>query len=333
MKKYIICVALLGVMSLLSFNSYSQKTENEKKKSEEIIIRSNGDKDRKMTIQVDGDNITVNGKPLSEYHDGDVTIMKRDYNDRNSRNFVFTPGNQFSYTPGNENELRTFSYNNEPRTFLGVETEKTDDGVKITNVIRGSAAEKAGFQNGDIISKLDEKKITTPEDLMETVRSHKPDDEVKIYYSRDSKKKDAKVKLGETSGNENSYFFKNDSDFSKNFNFKMPRMPRLERLPDMNYNLWKHNTPKLGIKIQDTEDEKGAKVLEVEAGSAAEKAGLQKNDIITNINGEDVNSVDEAREHLDELGDKDSFTVKAKRNNAEMKFDIKIPKQLNSADL
>ncbi len=85
-----------------------------------------------------------------------------------------------------------------PRTFLGVITQKATDGVKITSVIKGSAAEKAGLQKDDIISRVNDKKITSPEDLMEVVKSYKPDDNVKIDYLRDNKKKDVKVKLGET---------------------------------------------------------------------------------------------------------------------------------------
>ncbi len=342
MKKIFISAFLLGISTLLSFNSYSQKPENQKKKSEEIIIRSNGDKDKKMTIQVDGDNITVNGKPLSEFHDGDVTIMKRDFKDRNSHNFVFTPGNenmdmQIYKNEMNDDEPGIFNNemnNTEPRTFLGVETEKTNEGVTITNVIKGSSAEKAGLQNGDIITKLDDTKITSPEDLMKVVRSYKPDNEIKVSYSRDNKKKDVKVKLGKTKEYNKSFYFKDDNHMNGNgFNFKMPPMSRIERLPGMNYNFWNNNNPKLGIKIQDTEDGKGAKVLNVEEGSAADKAGLKKDDIITKINGEEVNNVNDVREQMNEINDKDTFNIKAKRNNSEMNFDIKIAKQLNSADL
>ncbi|MGH2647410.1 MAG: PDZ domain-containing protein, partial [Ginsengibacter sp.] len=242
----------------------------------------------------------------------------------------FTPRNEFKKDGG----VNVFGYDDKPRTFLGVETEKEDNGLKITNVIKGSAAEKAGLQEGDIITKLDDKTISSPDDLIKTVTSHKPDDEVKIYYSRDNKKKDVKVKLGRTNGNNVSYLFDNDKNFNGNFNFKMPQMQRMENLPKMNYKyFFNHNSPKLGLKIQDTEDGKGAKVLEVETGSAAEKAGLQKDDIITNVNGEEVNDVNDVREQLNDLNDKDTFSIKAKRNNSEMNFDIKIPKQLNSADL
>ena len=77
MKKNIFYGAVLIVACMISTESWAQNPSPKDKKTEEIIIRKNGDKDNKMTIQVNGDSITVNGKPLSEYHDGDVTIMKR----------------------------------------------------------------------------------------------------------------------------------------------------------------------------------------------------------------------------------------------------------------
>ena len=78
MKKNIFLLTIIIVGCVLTNESWAQGPSPKEKKSEEIIIRRNGDKDNKMTIQVDGDSITVNGKPLSEFHDGDVTVMKRD---------------------------------------------------------------------------------------------------------------------------------------------------------------------------------------------------------------------------------------------------------------
>ena len=80
MKKNIFLMTYFNSWMLLYQRTlWAQNPAPKEKKTEEIIIRQNGDKDNKMTIQVDGDSITVNGKPLSEYHDGDVTIMKRDF--------------------------------------------------------------------------------------------------------------------------------------------------------------------------------------------------------------------------------------------------------------
>ena len=70
-----------------------------------------------------------------------------------------------------------------------------------------------------------------------------------------------------------------------------------------------------------------------EKDSPAEKAGLQKDDLLTEINGQKINSTDDAREQLRETQDKSTYNIKATRNGIEKNFDIKIPKKLKTADL
>ena len=77
----------------------------------------------------------------------------------------------------------------------------------------------------------------------------------------------------------------------------------------------------------------GAKILNVAEGSAADKAGLKKDDVITEINGEKVDGVYDLRAELMDAEDKETYTIKVKRNDILMNFDIKIPKSVNSADL
>ena len=330
MKKHIFFGGILIAAILLSTNSWAQKPESHDKKTQEIIIRKNGDKNTKTTIEIDGDNVTVNGKPLADYHGDDVSVIKRDFMRDRSRNFLWAPENGENMGLALDNDME----NGGSRTFLGVITQKAADGVKIISVIKGSAAEKAGLQKDDIISRVNDKKITAPEDLMEVVKSYKPDDTIKIDYLRDNNKKDMKVKLGEAKEKDRTFLYKNNEMNGDAFNFKMPRMPKMPNLPNYNYNykFWNKTNPKLGVKIEDTENDSGAKILNVEGGSAADKAGLKKEDIITEINGEKVNNVDEVKEQVDETG-KDTLKLKARRNNADMNFEIKIPKELNSADL
>jgi serine protease Do len=90
---------------------------------------------------------------------------------------------------------------------------------------------------------------------------------------------------------------------------------------------------KLGLRIQDTEDGNGVKVLGTDTDSPAEKAGLKKDDIVTEIGGKRVSNTDEAREQLMDAQEKPAYTIKAKRNGSEMSFDIKIPKKLKTANL
>ncbi len=331
MKRVIISGLLTGCIALTSFVSFAQKENSDQKKSREIIIRSNGDKDNKMKIEIDGDKITVNGKPLSEFHNGDVSIIERDRIDKGSRNFLLTPQD------GDMNwELLNDDVKNST-AFLGVITEKSIGGVKINEVLKETGAQKGGLQKGDIITKIDDKSISTPEDLIEAVRSHKPSDEIKIYYKRNDKNNNVKVKLGENKQQKRTRFFRNDNDFGNgnnyDYNFQMPPMPKMPNMPKTYFKYFRNDNVKLGVKVEDMQNNNGAKILNVAEGSAADQAGLKKDDVIIEINGEKVDGVDDLRAKLMDAEDKETYTIKAKRNETLMNFDIKIPKPVNSADL
>lgn len=331
MKKIIIPGFIIACISLASFQGFAQKGKTDKKVSKEIIIRKNGDKETKMKIEIDGDDVTVNGKPLSDYKDGDVTVIERDGMNRGSGNFLNAPG-------GDNMDLQVFkrdAENAKPHTFLGVITEKSTAGVKINEVMKESSAEKAGLKVGDIITKVDNKDIGTPDQLMEAIRSYKPNDEVKLYYKRADKKNDVKLKLGESKESTRTFVFNGDKGFGNGdgLNFAMPSMPKMQGFRNQNFSWNMNNRVKLGVKVEDAQDNSGAKILSVEEGSAADKAGLKKDDIITEMNGEKVSDVNDLRSGIIDDEDKENFTIKAKRNNAEMSFDVKIPKPVNSADL
>jgi serine protease Do len=332
MKKNIFFTAVVMAGIILSGNSWAQDAP-EAKKSEEIIIRKNDNIDKKMIIEIEGDKVTVNGKPLSEFHDGNVTIMKRDMRDRRSNNFLYTPDSmEMQYDLNDMGDAR-------PRPFLGVSSTKGDEGAKITEVVKGSAAEKAGLLSGDVITKIDDKKVESPEELMDVVKAHKPGEEVKVYYLRDNKKKDTKAKLGESKTNKRPMMFKGTPGMNgKDFDFKMPnldKMPGMQNRLNRNFNFMYDNAdkPKIGIKIEDTENGDGVKILNVEEGSPADKAGLKKDDVITSFNGNKINSVGEIMSKLDANPEKEKVDIKVRRNNAEMSFEVKIPKKLNSANL
>ena len=328
MKKIFLPGLITVCIALSSIVVFAQKEKIEKKESREIIIRNNGEKDTKMKIEIDGDKVTVNGKPLSDYKDDDVTIIERDINQRGRDNLIYSlrePNQDFEFF---NNDLE----NSDPKTFMGVVTEKVTDGVKINKVMKGSSAEKAGLQNGDVITKINDKNISNPDELLESVRSYKPNEEVKVHYKRNGKQSDVKVELGERKESSRTFIFNDNNGFRNGnaHNFKMPKMPDF---PNIYFKHWNNDNIKLGVKVEDSQDNVGAKILSVEEGSAADKAGLKKDDVITEMDGEKVTNVDEVRSQLMNTGDKESFNLKAKRNNSEMNFDIKIPKHFKSADL
>lgn len=319
-----------------------------KTETREIIVRKKGDKNTSINIEFKDDKVLINGKPLVEFKDDEISINNRkivingevmgsfDEMERQFKEMEF----EFKNLEGMKVESLFGS-----KTFLGVTTEKNEKGALIENVSKESAAEKAGLKEGDIITKVNDTKIDGPEKLAEVIGKMKPNEEVKITYKRSGKDKTAKATLQERRENG-----------SANFSFTMPKgntrsvtvprrpaMPRGMTVPDNGYQ-WNDGEkniyiqgfgarPKLGLKIQDLEEGAGVKVLEVENETPAAKAGLQKDDIITQIAGVNVLNTDDAREQLSINAEKSRYTINAKRNNAEMKFEIKIPKKLKTVNL
>lgn len=92
------------------------------------------------------------------------------------------------------------------RPFLGIqgitiskedaEEYKLPQGVGVRAVVPGSGAEAAGIRRGDIITKIDNKKVLTIEDLIAEIRKHKVGDIVKVeVYNQSNEYKTLNVRL------------------------------------------------------------------------------------------------------------------------------------------
>ena len=309
----------IAVFVLAAGMTASAQTTDKKEREEEVK-----EKRQKTTIVIDGDKVIVNGKDLKDMSPeereklGDMKLrIAPSVRIRTPRN----GGHLFDL-----DEIRIKKPEGTPRAFLGVMSEKNEKGAKITSVTKESAAAKSGLQKDDIITKVNEETITDSEDLFETIRKFKPEDKVTISYLRDGQLKTTTAVLGKTM--EMGFDFNFEDRFGQGFNFDMPELRELE---DFNWNFARK--PRLGIEIQDTEDSKGVKVTEVDDETPAQKAGLQENDIITNINGKAVNSVDEIKAILKEVKEGDLIKASIIRSGKTQTLEIKIPKKLKTADL
>lgn len=74
-------------------------------------------------------------------------------------------------------------------------------GATLGQVTSGGAADKAGLKAGDVVTAVNGKAIASGDALVAAVRSHRPDDEVTITYTRAGKSQTAKAKLGSDNGN------------------------------------------------------------------------------------------------------------------------------------
>ncbi len=183
---------------------------------------------------------------------------------------------------------------NVKRGFLGVSTQSlTDDlkkgfnykgenGLLITEVVNGSAAEKAGLKSGDIIVSVNGKLVKYREDLRMKIVSHKPGDRVQLKLWRNKKYKNISVTLGENKENRTAKakeHIKND---------------------------------KLGLKVQSlTEnvraryriprDVNGIIIVEIESRKFAERAGLEIGDVILKINNKKIVTMDDYLEAISKV--------------------------------
>jgi serine protease Do len=323
-KKILPLLALMMGVTILS--SAQSQGKIKKEKESDLIIRKKGDSKEKMTIVIDGDDITVNGKPLDELKEGDVEVLHR------KGMGAMLPRLKKQMAP--LGSLKMFGGDAAGNSaYLGVTSNGSEKGARIVSVQKESPAEKAGFKKDDIITKVNDTKITGSADLYETIGGFKPNEKVTITYLRGDKEATANVTLEKNSGFEARSFNFKDGDFNGDFNFKMPDLSELRGLPRMNGMDMFSRKPRLGIEIQDVEEGKGVKILDVDDDTPAAKAGLKKDDVISGLNGKTIDSVDELQSALKELKEGDSFKVTYKRNGQPQTAEIKFPKKLKTADL
>lgn len=295
-----------------------------KEKREEIIIKKDGDKDEKMTIVVDGDNVTINGKPMNSDNIGNVKII--------TRKKRMGPGSDvqsFSFShPGMEgDDAESFAPMGVNKAMLGILSAKGESGAKVTEVTKESGAEKAGLKQEDIITKVGDNKVTGPKDLTEAIGKYKPNDKVEITYKRNGKEAKTTATLTENNAKKRMMMNINGEDF----NFNMPQDFEAPRLEGFNFDF--NSKPRLGLQIQDLEEGKGVKVNDVDNDLPCGKAGLKEGDIITQINGKDISGVDELKEAAKELKEGETLKLTYKRDGKSQTADVKIPKKLKTADL
>jgi len=346
MKQIISKLSAAVIAALLfvpAINAQEEKVKVEGKQIspnevDHITITRKADKKEKVTVIIDGDKITVNGKDIKDMKDGDITVNRS----------KFKTGNNLSRyerlaVPGYEHN-GSGSWNvyngDENRAMLGVVTEKTDAGVKVLEVTKESAAEKAGLKEGDIITKIGDTKVEDPDGLAEAVKKNKPGDKVAVTYQRDKKESKATAELTKWKGVSAFTFTP-----GQNWDMKMPEMnykemeiPRAQAMPrTRGYNdamgYYMGGQPKLGLSVQDTDDGKGVKVIDVEGESNAAKAGVKENDIITHVNDKEVNSADEVSKLVKESKDKPNLSLKIKRGGKAQTIQVKMPRKLKTADL
>jgi serine protease Do len=337
MKKtlYMLVPAFLLFSGVALAQEKKKETKDTKKveKKEIIIEEKSTGKSEKMVIVIDGDKVTINGKPADDYKGKKHIVIDDDIIINGDRVHLPRKGRVYAYGTGVSN-----------KAMLGVVTGEDTKGAKVNEVIKESAAEKAGIKEGDIITKINDAKIEGHSDLVTVVGKMKPADVADVTFLRDGKEKKVKATLGKSKSPQAWSFNGNDDfhfDYDHNFDFHpsppmafaTPRMSKGFRLNDDDMWVFRSDRPKYGMSIEDYADGDGVKITSVDAESNAEKAGLKVSDIITEVEGKPIKGTDALREALMDSKDKATISMKVLRNGATESVTVRVPKLIKKADL
>ncbi|MBS1747317.1 MAG: trypsin-like peptidase domain-containing protein [Bacteroidetes bacterium] len=151
---------------------------------------------------------------------------------------------------------------------------KDGPGIYVTSVASDGAAKAAGLQKGDFITKLNGVEINSSSELLGQVSRYKPGDKISLTYIRDGKENTVNLTLKNKAGNFD--VVKNTTAFDQ-----------------------------LGGELV-TVDKETAKKNDISGGVQVKKLGdgllkgtrIQEGFIITSVDGQDVNSLDDLKSIL-----------------------------------
>ena len=182
-------------------------------------------------------------------------------------------------------------------------------GVGVTQVIKDSPAEKAGLRKDDVILRMDGENISSVRKLNRLVSEMAPDQTVKVSFSRGGSEQEVTATVGK----------RNNQSFAGDFLRGEPRVWKFEG-PDFKNFKWDGpfagrsdlfdneggfsfalgNSRRIGVSTMELSKQladyfgiasgKGVLVTSVSDDGPAAKAGVKAGDVITAVDGEEVDS-------------------------------------------
>ena len=239
-------------------------------------------------------------------------------------------------------------------SFLGVGIEDVDGGArgaKVTSVQPESAAEKAGVEDGDVITGFDGEAVRSARQLARLVRETPGGREVEITVQRGGATKTLAATLDEGShrihrefhmGDENVFVpdledFDVDIDVHEGLPHGVgPHVFRWHGDGEHDFTAgWWGGRPRLGVQIMDigaqlseyfelTADE-AVLVSGVTADSPAAKAGIEVGDIVLEFDGQEIRDGGDLRSSVRKARGGEAVSMKVHRDGRPIDLQVTLP--------
>ena len=206
-----------------------------------------------------------------------------------------------------------------PQPYLGVmvgsaeEKAGAEGGARVNSVMPDSPAAAAGLVEGDVITALGDTRITGPQQFVELIHGRKPGDLIAIKWTRDGKQMEQRVMLAARPEQGPSPFRREEGR----------REGRKEEQPTEAF-LGVAAAPLTDDMKQIAGTDRGVLINSLRDGSSAAQAGLLPGDVITAIDGKDVDTpadlVDRVRGHKPGDSVRIDYYRSGKKRSAEAKL-------------
>jgi serine protease Do len=168
-------------------------------------------------------------------------------------------------------------------------------GVLISDVVPDSPASKSGLRSGDVLLEFNGKKVDAPADLQRAVGLSSPNQDAKVKVLRDQAERTIEIKIGEAPDERAEARTPNGSRGRTTLGLDVrPVTPEIAR---------QLNLP----------SPEGVVVARVEDGSPASEAGVQRGDVIREINRQRVRTMTDFERLTKDTKEGDRLTVLLQR--------------------
>jgi len=175
-------------------------------------------------------------------------------------------------------------------------------GVIVNSVRSGSAAERAGLRQGDVITAINDNPVADTNAFRNRVASNAPGSEITLTVMRDSREQKIRATLGE---------FSEETARAENQNEGGPN-PRSSGGGKLGVSV-EPVTPDVAQELQLKPGTTGVVVTTVEPAGPAGEAGIQRGDVIQEVNRQPVKSAEDLRAAIDKNGNKPALLLLNRR--------------------